>query len=200
MRSSSTVFLAAAVLIVGVIAVAPWAVAQTQPTDLTGTWDMQATVELPPPEPAARPRADLEPKGVVADPCVFRGTANIVDQSGDLSGTVDLMLFSGPAGCPAEMSGMLSGGTDPGTSEIFVGGTISGPLGMLSFSGSLTPNPGGGGTFDVTQGAFMGASGSWAAQLAQNILEIPTLTAVGLTLLTLLVLGAGYVILRHGAG
>ncbi|MGD2113569.1 MAG: hypothetical protein PVG07_00845 [Acidobacteriota bacterium] len=193
MRSKRNVVLAAAILIAVVLVVAPWAAAQTPSTDLTGTYDMQATVELPSMEtPAAQTKG-------LAMPCQYEGTADIVDENGDLSGTVDLMLVTGPEGCPADMTGTLNGSGDPGTTDILVMGTIGGTLGMLTFNGSLTPNPGGGGTFSVTQGGFVGAVGSWAAQRFESIFEIPTLTAVGLTLLTLLVLGAGYFILRHAA-
>ena len=77
------------------------------------------------------------------------------------------------------------------------GALMGGPLGEADFSGELTPNPGGSGTFDVTSGPFAGSTGSWTAERLLASIEIPTLTPLALTVLLLLIVVAGYALLRR---
>jgi hypothetical protein len=142
-------------------------------TDLTGTWRLQSSVQLP------------DDGGT----CAYSGQTSITQSGATVSGFAELFLVSGPEACPAEMSADLSGNLETGEGPTFVDGTLTGPLGQTQFTGELSPNPGGGGTFDVRQGAFVGSAGTWAAQLLGA--TIPSLTPVGLTLFTLLLLASG---------
>jgi len=181
MRFGSAVSIAV-LIAVGVLFTATPASAQTPIPDLSGQWLLSADVLL---------------EGETV-PCHFEGLANIMQDGTMLSGNVTLGLITGPAACPPEMSAMLSGGIELGT-QVLLFGQLGGDLGTLDFSGQISPNPGGGGDFIVRQGMFAGAMGVWAAQMVESVLQIPTLTAVGLTLLTLLLLGVGTLLLRHSA-
>lgn len=182
MRFSSAVSLAVSIAL-GVLCVASPAPAQTVPIpNLAGQWLLSADVVL---------------EGETV-PCHFEGLANVMQDGTLLTGNVTLGLITGPAACPPEMSAQLNGGIEAGN-QIFLFGQLGGDLGTLDFSGQISPNPGGGGDFNVRQGPFAGAMGVWAAQLIESVLQIPTLTAVGLTLLTLLLLGVGTLLLRHSA-
>ena len=158
------------------LAIAPAAWGQENP-DISGTWNLQMTTVL-------------EGEEV---PCVYVGTVQASQVDSTWQGPAELGLVSGPPACPAEMIGDLTGNleTEGGVTTItgFIDG--GGPDGNANFSGTITPNPGGTGTFAVTQGPFDGEEGEWLAQLEQSLLEIPALTPAGLALLTLLFLAGG---------
>lgn len=179
-------------------AVAAPAALNAQILDLTGTWNLELEANLPgeepPPPELAAGSAALAPRGGVPGPdCVYSGTV-VASQSGaDWTGPAELTLVSGEAGCPAEMIGDLTGTLSEDGGTIFITGFIDGgdPGGNATFSGTISPNPGGSGTMTVNQGPFDGAAGSWAAVLQQSALEIPELTPAGLAALTLLLLAGG---------
>lgn len=179
-----------------VLAVAVPATAQQSP-DFGGTWQLDTSVTLSEVAPTA---SILEKQGT----CVFSGTAELTQEAEQWSGPATMDYVSGPEECPAEMFGDLVGFLSPGEAvgTFFIEGSISGQLGELSFNGTLSTNPGGEGSLQVDEGGFAGASGSWAAVLLEDVpsvLEIPTLSAVGLTLLTLTLLAAGALVLRNAA-
>ncbi|MEM8929774.1 MAG: hypothetical protein AAGE94_01295 [Acidobacteriota bacterium] len=160
--------------------------------DLTGTWVLDASANI-----SGATRGDVG--GAV---CNFEGTADIVDTAGSLSGDADLALTSGDRSCPLTLSGTLTG-TLNGT-EIEMGMITDGGGGTATFTGVLGPDRGGaadvaGGGFDVTGGSFSGASGAWNATFAgvTATTDIPTAGVLGMTLLALLLLGAGFVVLRR---
>jgi hypothetical protein len=134
-------------------------------------------------------------------PCLYSGTVVLTQVGDQVSGPAELFLISGPASCPAEMSGMLTGTLSAGDvmGSMLISGMIDGadPSGVTTFSGTLSPNPGGSGDFAVTQGDFIGTGGTWLAVLQQSILEIPGLGPLGLGLLTVLLLAAGAWILAR---
>ncbi len=190
-----------------VLAVAPAALAQAANPDIGGTWQITATVYM------------VE----ASEPCVYQGDVPLTQDGDTWNGPADLLLLSGPDGCPGELTGDLTGMLSP--SEVVgvtnITGTINGadPTGAATFSGSIgNPLPAmakapaersglatkvfqGAGGLDVTQGDFNGSTGSWNASRLQRLLEIPELTPLGLTLLVLLLLGAGAWVLRsqHGS-
>lgn len=171
---------------VALLATAPAASGQGEPNpDISGTWNLQTTVLLEGEE----------------QPCVYVGTVEASQVDSVWQGPAELGLVTGPAACPAEMIGDLTGelSTEGGVTTIT--GFIDGgdPTGNANFSGTLTPNPGGSGTFAVDQGPFEGEEGDWLAQLQQSLLEIPGLTPAGLTLLTLLLLAGGAWLLSRQA-
>jgi len=192
MRDQRVVLTAAALLVLAVGAAAPAA----GQVDFSGTWRLSIEATQPP-IPAA---TAIAPKLPV--PCVYSGTV-LLTQSGDqVSGPAELFLVSGVASCPAEMSGALTGVISSDMMGGFViEGMIDGssPSGVTSFSGSISPNPGGSGSFVVTQGDFTDVSGTWSAILQLSVLQIPNLGPFGLALLTLLLLGAGAWILSRQA-
>ncbi len=194
------------------VAAAPAVVAQSPTPDIGGTWQITATVYLPD----------------AMDPCVYQGNVPLAQDGSTWYGPADLLLLSGPGGCPGELAGDLTGMLS--ASEVVgvtnIAGTINGadPTGGATFIGSIangalptmarTPGPPaaerstlatkefqGTGAVAVNQGGFNGASGTWSAFRLQFALDIPGLTPVGLTLLVLLLLGAGAFVLRgqHGA-
>ena len=180
----------------GALALAAAAPAQQAVPDFSGTWQLQTTIDLPANE--VQPEVSvLEKQGQ----CTYEGTAELTQDVEGVTGPVDLDLVSGPAECPPEMLGTLSGNIFSEGGEFFFNGAIAGEqpqgIGVSSVEGTISPNPGGSGSIAVTQGPFQGAQGSWTAQLLQSVLEIPTLTAVGLTLLTLTILAAGALMLRQ---
>lgn len=150
-------------------------------TDLTGSWQLEMSVTLEGEE----------------TPCLYQGTAAINQTGSTLTGTAEMSLQSGPASCPSEMVADLTGSADE-NKQLIVVGTLSGQLGAVDFSGSISPNPGGSGTFSVTQGPFTGETGTWTAEQLSSILVIPTLTGLGLTALVILLLAGGtFVLYRH---
>lgn len=157
------------------------ALAQFPTPDYSGRWEMNTTADLP------------NDGGT----CVFEGTANVMQNGTDLTGTVMLTLVDGPPACPMEMMADLTG--QVGTSGCVELGVLLGQLGEASFLGcpgdvmdSLL------GSFEVTEGGFMGAMGGWAAVLApQSIFEIPALSWFGLAALAVLLLVTGGLLLRR---
>lgn len=160
----------------------PAAHGQEPPPDLTGQWLLGTTVQL----------------SGEASPCVFEGIADIAQQGTQLSGTARLSLVSGPAACPAVMTAELSGAVEDGE-VVSLTGMLGGQLGTVDFTGTLSPNPGGGGDFTVTSGPFQGEEGTWTAQLVQSAAQIPTLVPLGLALLALALVAAGTLFLRRRA-
>lgn len=150
--------------------------------DLTGTWDLQATVFLP-------------SEGNGGD-CEYQGTSDFTQADGTVTGDPVLDFTSGDTeSCPDELFGMLSGLVEMGT----ISGTISGEQGALDFSGDIFDEERGegqddnvAGGFDVTQGPFAGSSGSFSGQ---RVAMMPTLTPWALGLLALALLAAGSLLL-----
>lgn len=166
--------------------------------DFSGTWriDLQAF------EPELDPASAAPVLGMKqAAPCVYTGSVELAQAGSEVSGPVEVSLILGPETCPAEMSGSLGGSISSGdvVGSLMISGMIDGsdPSGVTTFSGTLSPNPGGAGDFAVTQGDFVGTSGSWMARLQQSIFEIPGLGPLGLALLTALLLAAGAWILAR---
>ncbi|HSL82320.1 MAG TPA: hypothetical protein VLF66_06055 [Thermoanaerobaculia bacterium] len=181
---------------VAVVALAGPAALQAQILDLTGTWNLE--LEAVPngltPEAAARQGGPvLQPEGVVIQPCLYSGTVVASQAGSQWTGPAELGLVSGPADCPAEMNGDLTGELSEDGGVIFITGFIDGgnPSGQATFDGTISPNPGGSGTMIVSQGDFQDTEGDWVAVLQQSVLEIPELTPAGLAVLTLLLLAAG---------
>lgn len=142
--------------------------------DLSGSWLMDTDANLP------------EDGGT----CVYSGACEMLQTGNDLTGTVDLSLVSGPADCPAEMTAALDGVVDG--DDVF--GTLSGQAGEAAFEGSRANSFVGG--FNATEGPFAGSTGDWLAVRPASVLEIPTLSGVGLTLLVLALLAGGAWVLR----
>lgn len=126
-------------------------------------------------------------------PCLYQGQLPLTQNESNWSGPTELFLVSGPAACPAEMTGDLTGNINQDGDQFFIDGFVDGtdPTGDATFTGVITANPGGGGTFAVQEGPFADEEGSWAAQLLHSPMEIPDLGPLGLVLLTALLLGAG---------
>jgi hypothetical protein len=165
--------------------------------DFSGTWRLDVEANEPVAMGTSAPA--LAPKQ--GAPCLYSGTVVLTQVGDQVSGPAELFLISGPASCPAEMSGMLTGTLSAGDvmGSMLISGMIDGadPSGVTTFSGTLSPNPGGSGDFAVTQGDFIGTGGTWLAVLQQSILEIPGLGPLGLGLLTVLLLAAGAWILAR---
>jgi hypothetical protein len=207
-RSLTSLLIVAAVL---GLAVAPAVVAQIPLPDIGGTWQITATVYIPD----------------IVDPCVYQGNVPLTEDGGTFSGPADLLLLSGPDSCPGELTGTLTGmlsasttsvvpeirgtisGSDPSGEAIFGGNFGVGPVAMSTSPGArpterdrlATKSLQAGGGLSVTQGDFAGASGGWSAARLAFALNIPGLTPVGLTLMVVLLLGAGAFVLRgqHGS-
>jgi hypothetical protein len=146
--------------------------------DLTGTWDVESQSFL-----------EQAPEGNGV--CDFVGNAQVVQQpAGDFSGNSTLNLVSGPAGCPATLSADLSGAVSG--LNISMAMLMGGQLGTAFFSGQIAED---GRTVSgdhvVESGPFAGVGGTFNAVLGQSVLEIPTLTGIGLALLALLLLALG---------
>lgn len=151
---------------------------------VSGPWTLQAEITLP------------QGAGEGQTPCTFTGGAEVdQDNEGAFTGTASLNLDSGPAECPQQVSADVSGTVD-GTS---INGMLSGGnLGDAFFDGSvvaeaLTLN----GTIGVETGPFGGAGGTWSGLLGGSAQAIPTLDAVGLVLLALLLVGLGWMVLAR---
>lgn len=172
---------AIAALILALALVAPAAVRAQE--ELEGTWQLQVQTILSGEE----------------TPCLYQGQLPLTQNESDWSGPAELFLVSGPAACPAEMTGELTGNISQDGEDFFIDGFVDGsaPDGAASFTGVLSPNPGGGGTFAVTQGPFQDEEGTWAAELLQSVLEIPHLGPLGLVVLTGLLLAGGAWILSR---
>lgn len=192
------------ILAVLALAVVAPAALQAQILDLTGTWTLE--VEAFPSEPeiaaeSAAPAAGpvLQPKQ--EEPCLYSGTVVASQDGNQWTGPAELSLVSGPAECPAEMIGDLTGTLSEADGVILIDGFIDGadPTGHSTFAGTISPNPGGDGNFAVDEGSFAGTAGTWIAQLQHSAEEIPELTPVGLAILTLLLLAAGAWVLSRQA-
>ena len=155
---------------VALLAAAPALHAQ----DLSGSWLMDTNANIP----------------EEAEPCVYSGSCVMEQTGNDLTGTVDLSLVSGPADCPAEMTAALDGVVDG--DDVF--GSLSGPEGEVTVDGSRANSFVGG--FAATEGPFAGGTGDWLAVRPASVLEIPTLSGAGLTLLVLALLAGGAWVLR----
>lgn len=156
---------------VGLVAVASPLAAQ----DLSGSWTMETDADLSEEE----------------EPCVYSGDCQMQQDGSSLSGTVDLGLVSGPESCPPEMTATLEGTVE---GDSVFGTLLGGPLGTASFQGSRSNSFTG--TFLASpEGPFAGGEGSWLA-LRPSVLEIPTLSSLGLTALVLMLLAGGASILR----
>jgi len=128
--------------------------------------------------------------------CVYKGTADVMQDGTTLSGMVVLTLVSGPGPCPAEMMASLDG--TAGVAGVELGLLLGGDLGQASFSGDRDPKSGAlMGDAMVEGGPFTGTDGTWMAVLAPLVLAIPTLTALGLAALVTLLLAAGAWMLRR---
>lgn len=175
--STGSIFLLFALLLGGPTV----SLAQFPMPDYSGRWEMNTTADLP------------NDGGT----CVFQGIANVMQNGMDLTGTVLLTLVDGPPACPTEMMADLTG--QVGTSGCVELGVLLGQLGEASFMGcpgdamdSLS------GSFDVSEGEFLGTMGGWAAMLApQTFFEIPTLSLFGLAALAVLLLVTGGLLLRR---
>ena len=65
-----------------------------QDTPVSGTWTVQMTATLP-------GGNNLQTQGQVSPgTCMFEGTANVIQTSNGVSGSVDVMLVTGPGACP----------------------------------------------------------------------------------------------------
>ena len=176
------VFLSAAAL----LATAPAASGQEEPNpDISGTWNLQMTTLLEGDE----------------QPCVYQGTVQAAQTDSVWQGPAELGLVTGPPACPAEMIGDLTGNLTTEGGVTTITGFIDGgdPSGTADFSGVISPNPGGAGTFAVGEGPFAGEDGDWLAELRQSVLEIPALTPAGLAALTLVLLAGGAWLLSRQA-
>ncbi len=153
--------------------------ATAQVPDISGRWTIESTGELP----------------MAGGTCHFSGQITIHQSGSSLTGNSFQELLSGPAGCAPNLNGMMTGMVD---AKGCVDGQIMSALGTGSFSGC----PGNAmdslvGDFSNETGPFAGGSGTWMAAKAPA-LEIPTLSAIGLTLLTLLTLAVGgWLLLRR---
>lgn len=175
--------LIAATTLAGSLLVALPGLAQAPVPDYSGTWELDSTATLP------------NDGGT----CVFQGTIAL-DQVGDqLAGTGLFVLISGPQACPTELPGSLTGQVQAGGCVEM--GMLTSQLGTGSFSGCPGNLPGSlSGSYQVASGAYAGTLGQWDAVPAQqSILEIPTLSALGLAALVVLLLAAGALVLRRRA-
>ena len=175
--------------------------------DLTGTWTLEATEQMPNPE--ATTDADAV---VLQGECTFSGSASVSqDAGGALTGDATLNLVSGDAECPTSMTASLTGSVEGSdvTMGMMVGG---GMLGEAIFDGTI-----GGeelksgpaiaekavaaltvtGNNSVTSGPFTGVSGTFTAVVRQSVVEIPTLGRTGLSALIALLIAAGAVVLAR---
>jgi len=165
--------LATALLVLGLAASAA-----AQAPDVSGTWKISTNADLP----------------AGGGTCVFSGQAMIEQMGPSISGTPVLKLVSGPAACPPIMSASLTGTVDE--KGCINGMLSSGPLGTSYFS--CCPNEEGGcsGEFGNETGPYAGGGGTFLAVMVE---VIPTLSAIGLIALTILVLAVGGWMLRRRA-
>lgn len=183
--------------------------AAAQTPDLSGSWSIDATAILAVAE-ANGPRATTD-KGTIVEDCTFEGTASLSQDGTDFSGPAELDLVNGVVGCAGMLNGEVTGTVDPvvvrheadDTPEKGPGTPIAGQindptLGVTNFSGNVDMNNNSSGSYNVTQGPFSGASGSWSAQPLSAPLEIPTATPGGLaSLVVLLTAAALFLLIRR---
>lgn len=166
-----------------------------QGLDLSGDWDLTASAFF-----------GQQPEGSPGPDCQFSGSATIVQDGSDLGGTAELTLITGATECPAEMSAEVDG-TVSGN-QVEMGLLMGGNLGTAQWTGSSSPPSDGelslNGGFLVETGPFAGTTGNWSGQLvgepAPSVLEIPTLTTLGVVaLVALLLAAAGWMLRRRPA-
>lgn len=152
--------------------------AQMPASGFAGTWNINMTTRIP---------------GENTD-CMFGGKAMVEQSNGDLTGTVMLMLSSGPDACPSEMNANMTGMVADG--GVKFGVLMGGNLGEAMFEGK----PGDLlnaliGSFDVTTGPFAEQGGNWSAMMAPPVTydtkPVPSLAFYGAAILLLLLLLIG---------
>lgn len=159
------------------------------PADVSGEWELQSSAFLG------------QVEGL--PDCEFSGSTVITQDGGDLGGTANLTLDNGAPECPAEMSADVDGTVTGNTIEM--GLLMGGQLGTALWSGTVNPQGGEGeggtgGPFTVDSGPFAGTTGTWSAMRpvgGPSVLEIPTLTTIGIVVLVALLLGAAAMMLRR---
>lgn len=177
-------------MIVAVFGMATNLWGQTAPADLSGDWVLTATAQL----------GAVDLKGVTpTGTCTFEGSAHVIQDGSGIGGDAMLDLVDGDPACPMQMDGSLTG--EVSGDQIQMGMMMSQQLGTADFSGgtpqNLTKAGPLGGRFSVTSGSFAGTTGNWAAVQIVPGIEVPTLSAAGLTLLVLLILAMGAWVLRR---
>lgn len=168
-----------AVLAAALLSIAAPAVAQEPPGDLSGSWAMDTSANLP---------DDLSQ-------CVFEGSCEMDQDGSSLTGRVFLRLVSGPSDCPPLMGADLAGSVQG--DEVVMGAVMDAGFGEASFTGARTDSFAG--EFAVTSGPFAGTTGTWAAE-RQALSEIPALGGAGLAVLALTLLASAVVFLRRRRG
>lgn len=155
--------------------------AAAQPPDYSGTWQIDSVAELP------------DDGGT----CTFTGRVTLSQQGDALSGDAIQTLVEGSQVCPPSMMAALSGEVDPDGCVTL--GTLMGPLGEVAFFGCPGDAPGTlSGDWQAESGPFSGAAGTWlAVRLADSVLEVPSLSTVGLVALGLLLLTSAFWMLRR---
>lgn len=152
--------------------------------DISGPWEVVADVVLP-------VELSNQPEGL-AD-CEYDGMAELTQAGVDISGPVMLDLVAGDGQeCPGALTGEMRGVVRDG-----VIGQITTPMQeLLDFSGQFggAAQDNLAGSFNVTEGPFAGATGSWAAQPGE---PAPALKAAALVLLALLLVAATTLALRR---
>lgn len=177
--SQSRIRVAALILSLATLLIAASSTAQVP--DYSGTWSLSTVAELP------------DDGGT----CVFEGTAQVTQDGTELSGTATLMLVDGPAACPPMMMADLSGAVGEGDC-VTLGLLLGGQLGEATFSGCPGNLPDTlDGQFQVTSGPFAGTGGSWSAVLGPSVLAIPTLSALGLAALVVVLMLTGAWLMRR---
>lgn len=193
-----------AIMIVSVLAalaLATPASAQSLP-NFAGTWslDMQATLGAV----GAPSRRSASPGVAAVVNCYYLGQVTLSQDGSSVGGPAMMTLNDGGGECPAEMTGNISGTVSSDKlGSYLINGSITGSLGAVSFSGTLSSpsmsafglmlaafaqSNGTGGTCDVNQGTFAGTTCSWTASL---LAPVPTLTPIALLVLVILLLAAG---------
>lgn len=132
--------------------------------------------------------------------CEYQGIADVTQDGNSFSGNGSLNLVEGGPDCPQEMMAEITGQISaevPGQ----ISGQLSSPdFGLADFTGSIAKASGTlAGTAVMTSTPMpllQGAVGNWIGVGLRQTVEIPTLSALGLTLLVLLLLAAGALALR----
>jgi hypothetical protein len=170
--------LATALLVLALAVASPTA---AQVPDYSGTWQLDSFAELP------------NDGGT----CTFTGRVTLEQMGDTLSGDAFQTLVDGPMLCPPTMMAALGGQVDPEGCVVL--GALLGPLGEVTFVGC----PGDmmdtlEGDWTAESGPFAGAAGGWsAARLPPSVLEVPSLSTVGLVALGLLLLTSALWMLRR---
>lgn len=198
--SRHTVFSVFLVLVLGLTA------SLVQAQDVTGTWDLQMQASLS--GGGGEEVGTGGEKGIAPPPgtCTYSGTAELEQSGGEFTGTATLNLATGDAECATMLTGTVDGEVNGGNIEM--GMTVDNTNGTAEFSGTFgDPGERGAatelafGTFNAVSGPYAGASGTWDGQLrgtpGGGPLDIPTAGGVGLLALALLLLGAGFFVLRR---